>query len=447
MGGICLVILWNYEVLWMQGNAYSGSAGSRSKIVFVNRFYWPDESATGQLLTDLAEHMARNGSDVTVVTSRLHYSAADEKLANSEQHNGVTILRVWTTAYNRSSMFGRLLDLVTFNVFAMLALIRILRSGDLVVAKTDPPFVQLFALVAAWLRRAKLVNWCQDLFPEVAYALMKPSHFPAYRHLLSAARNLALRRADYTVAISKEMRLTLLNQGIHRDRVLVINNWCDQQITPIPKEENTLRETWQLQDDFVIGYSGNLGRAHVPESIYRLIEELAGIPKLKMLFIGAGHGMTWLRQRCQDEGFGHVMFQPYQPRQDLSLSLSAPDIHLISLRSGCQKYIAPSKFYGILAAGRPIAFVGDLDSDMAKDIYRSRFGLTLSPSRVSDWRQSMLNLMQNADELSMMAKNARQAFEWRFAPSTSLDAWQRVLEKTTARAEFQHEKTVVTATQ
>lgn len=431
----------------MQGNLYSGSAVRRSKIVFVNRFYWPDESATGQLLTDLAEHMARNGSDVTVVTSRLHYSSADQKLEGAGQRNGVNIHRVWTTAYDRSSMLGRLLDLVTFNLFAMLALIRILRAGDIVVAKTDPPFIQLFAFMAARLRRAKLVNWCQDLFPEVAYALMKQSHFSGYRSLLSAARNFALRRADYTVAISKEMRLTLLHQGIHRDRVLVINNWCDRQIAPIPKDENTLRDKWHLQDDFVIGYSGNLGRAHVPESVYRLVQELAGIPKLKMLFIGAGHGMTWLQQQCRAEGFDHVVFQPYQSRRDLSLSLSAPDIHLISLRSGCQKFIAPSKFYGILAAGRPVAFIGDLDSDMAKDIYRSRFGLTLSPNRIGDWRQSIVNVMQNDDELAMMARNARQAFDWRFAPSTSLEAWQRVLEKTTAQPEFPHEKTVVTATQ
>ncbi|MEM9442496.1 MAG: glycosyltransferase WbuB, partial [Pseudomonadota bacterium] len=227
----------------------------------------------------------------------------------------------------------------------------------------------------------------------------------------------------------------------------VINNWCDRQIAPIPKDENTLRDKWHLQDDFVIGYSGNLGRAHVPESVYRLVQELAGIPKLKMLFIGAGHGMTWLQQQCRAEGFDHVVFQPYQSRRDLSLSLSAPDIHLISLRSGCQKFIAPSKFYGILAAGRPVAFIGDLDSDMAKDIYRSRFGLTLSPNRIGDWRQSIVNVMQNDDELATMSRNARQAFDWRFAPSTSLEAWQRVLEKTTAQPEFPHEKTVVTATQ
>ncbi len=423
----------------------AGSVTTDPRIVFVNRFYWPDESATGQLLTDLAEHMASKGARVTVVTSRLRYSSDDEILSGADEKNGVSIERIWTTSFDRSSIVGRLMDLVTFNVSAMIKLIRILRTDDLVVAKTDPPFLQLFAWFAAWLRRAKLVNWCQDLFPEVAYALIKKSYLQRSQNLLSAFRNHALRQADYTVAVSKEMRHTLVKQGIDRDRVLVINNWCDHEIRPIPKEENTLRKKWQLQDDFIIGYSGNLGRAHVPESIFRLVRELAGIPRLKLLFIGAGHGMNWLRQECRDENLSHVVFKPYQPRQDLSLSLSTPDVHLISLERGCQNYIAPSKFYGVLAAGRPIAFVGEANSDMAKDIRRSRFGVTLGLDCAGDWRRAVLDVMQNRDELSAMARNARQAYEWRFRPSSSLEAWQNVLERTSSAASYQNGKALVTA--
>ena len=429
----------------MPKSVLAGSTAPNPRIVFVNRFYWPDESATGQLLTDLAEHMASKGARVTVVTSRLRYSSDDENLSRAEEKKGVSIERIWTTSFGRSSVFGRLIDLVTFNVFAMMKLIKILRTDDLVVAKTDPPFLQLFAWFAVWLRRAKLINWCQDLFPEVAYALIKRSYLTRSQNLLSALRNHALRQADYTVAVSKEMRHTLVKQGIDRDRLLVIDNWCDHEIRPISKEENTLRQTWQLQDDFIIGYSGNLGRAHVPESIDLLVRELAGIPRLKMLFIGAGHGMNWLKQRCRDERLSHVVFKPYQPREDLSLSLSVPDVHLISLERGCQNYIAPSKFYGALAAGRPIAFVGEANSDMARNIRRSRFGIVLALECPGFWRQTVLDVMQNRDELSTMAGNARQAYEWRFRPSSSLEAWQKVIERTSSVASYQNGEDPVAA--
>jgi glycosyltransferase involved in cell wall biosynthesis len=429
----------------MSRSLLPGSGETDPRIVFVNRFYWPDESATGQLLTDLAEHMASQGATVTVVTSRLRYSSDDENFSGADEKNGVSIERIWTTSFGRSSIVGRLMDLMTFNVFAMIKLIRILRTDDLVVAKTDPPFLQLFAWFAVWLRRAKLINWCQDLFPEVAYALIKRSYLSRSQSFLSAFRNHALRQADCTVAVSKEMRHTLVQQGIDRNRLLVINNWCDDEIRPVPMEENLLRQKWQLQDDFVIGYSGNLGRAHVPESIYRLVTELAGISGLKMLFIGAGHGMDWLRQKCRDERFSHVVFKPYQPREDLSLSLSTPDVHLISLERGCQRYIAPSKFYGVLAAGRPIAFVGEANSDMAKDIRRSRFGITLALDRAGDWRRAVLDVMQDREELSTMARNARQAYEWRFRPSSSLEAWQNVLERTSSAASYHDGKALVAA--
>jgi len=401
----------------------------KSKVLFINRFYWPDESATSQLLSDLAEHLASNGVNVTVVTSRLRYASPKQSLPAIEHHNGVEIRRVWTTAFDRSSLAGRMLDFLTFYLFATFALIRLTDRQDVVVAKTDPPLIQLFAWFATRLKRARLINWCQDLFPEVAFALAKSHSHDTLRSALHEIRNFALKRSYMNVTISSEMRDTLLTQGINRNRVIVINNWCGQSVEPVPKESNTLREQWQIQDDFVLGYSGNLGRAHVPDKIFALAKELVGIPKLKMLFIGSGHGMAWLQERCEAEQFDHVLFEPYQPRESLSISLSVPDMHLISLKSECQRFLAPSKFYGILAVGRPVAFLGDPQCELAQEVHRSRFGLTLPLNRTDDWRSAICDVIDDEDGLTAMGHNARKAYDERFKPSTSLSAWQEVLQK------------------
>jgi len=400
----------------------------KNKVVFVNRFYWPDVSATSQLLTDLAEHLASNGTDVTVITSRLHYASPETKLPPAEQHNGVNICRVRTSAFHRSSLLGRLLDFVTFCVSSTIALIKLVKPNDIVVAKTDPPLIQLFAWIAVGLRRARLVNWCQDLFPEVAFAVMRDDKPSKLSGALSQLRNFALKRSDVTVTVSDEMRQTLISQGVNRDRVIVIKNWCGKDVVPVPKEKNALREEWGLNDDFVIGYSGNLGRAHVPEKIYELVKELANVPKVKLLFIGSGHGMSWLKQRCHDERRDHVIFKPYQPRAELSTSLSLPDLHLMSLKSGCQKYLAPSKFYGILAAGRPVAFLGDRQTDLAKEIDHSGIGITLPIDRPSSWRSVLLSMIGDRAGLIEMGVNARKVYEQRFTPGTSLNAWQSAIE-------------------
>lgn len=400
-----------------------------SSVVLVNRFYWPDQSATSQLLTDLAEHIASSGTKVVIVTSRLRYDSSKERLPPSDRHKNVEIRRVWTTGFDRASLAGRALDFLTFYLFASFALIRIIKKGDIVVAKTDPPLIQVFAWFATWVKRGRLVNWCQDLFPEIVYALAEQRNGGAIGTVLHRLRNFALHRSQMNVTISNEMGKTLIAQGLDHRRVQVIRNWCDPAIEPVSNGANELRRRWKLTDKFVLGYSGNLGRAHIPDKIHLLINELKDIPSLKFLFVGSGHGMKWLRQQCNQEGHKHVIFKPYQPRDTLSLSLSVPNVHLISLRSGCQKFLAPSKFYGILAAGRPIAFLGDRDCELADEIEKTQYGTVLDVNHVQSWRDQVLGLMENTAELATMATNARHAYEAHFTAQASLDAWSRVIER------------------
>ena len=411
-----------------------------STVVLVNRFYWPDQSATSQLLTDLAEHIASNGTKVVIVTSRLRYDSSKERFPPIDRRKGVEIRRVWTTGFDRASLAGRALDFLTFYLFASFALIRIVQRGDIVVAKTDPPLIQVFAWFATWIKRGRLVNWCQDLFPEVVYALAEQRNGGAVGAALHRLRNFALHRSEMNVTISSEMGKTLINQGLDKRRIQVIRNWCDPKIAPVSKGANELRSHWQLENNFVLGYSGNLGRAHIPDKIHQLINELQGIPSLRFLFVGSGHGMKWLRQQCHQEAKDNVIFKPYQPRETLSLSLSVPDVHLISLRSGCQNFLAPSKFYGILAAGRPIAFLGDRDCELAEEIEQSRCGTVLDVNQVQSWRDQILSLVENRVELATMGTNARNAYEAQFTAQTSLDAWSRMIEhlpasQTTEQAE------------
>src|SRR3712207_6570820 len=147
------------------------SASSMSKVVFVNRYYAPDESATSQLLGDLARKCAMAGRDVHVVTSRQLYHDPSAQLPGSEVRDGVSIRRVWTTRFGRWSIAGRLIDYLTFHAAVAWALVTSLRSGDIVVAKTDPPLLCVMVALAAALRGATLINWIQDLFPEAATSM------------------------------------------------------------------------------------------------------------------------------------------------------------------------------------------------------------------------------------------------------------------------------------
>jgi hypothetical protein len=151
----------------------------------------------------------------------------------------------------------------------------------------------------------------------------------------------------------------LSSQGIPQSQITVIHNWADgQAIQPLAAENNPLRTEWQLQDKFVVGYSGNLGRAHEFTTILEAATQLIEDPQIVFLFIGSGPQKLWLEAEVNKRHLTNVLFKPYQPRECLGDSLTVPDVHLISLRPSLEGLMVPSKFYGIAAAGRPVLYLG-----------------------------------------------------------------------------------------
>ena len=143
------------------------------RLVFVNRFYRPDQSGTARMLAGIATGLAEAGHDVTVITSRqLRTSVPDVKgqLAAEESLDGVQVVRVQGAANGGVGALSRLADYLRFHLLATWLALRVVRSGDVLIAKTDPPLLCVPMALVARVRRAVLINWTQDLFPEVAVA-------------------------------------------------------------------------------------------------------------------------------------------------------------------------------------------------------------------------------------------------------------------------------------
>lgn len=392
------------------------------RLLSVNRFYWPDHSATSQLLTDLAVACSRAGHSVTVVTSRQIYDRPRAGLPARERQDGVRVHRVWTTRWGRDWLPGRAIDYAVFYFAALLALLRLARPGDVVLVKTDPPLLSVVAGLAARWRGAQLVAWQQDLFPEVASALGLRWAAGLSGRLLRSLRNRSLRRARATVVLNDRMAEHLRRAGVERG-VRIIANWPDAAIQPVAPADNPFRATAGLEGRLVAGYSGNLGRAHLPSKIAELVAATGDIAGLTWVFVGGGAGLAQMRARLGSLGADRVQFHPYQPRERLSESLSAPDVHLISLDPACEGLIMPSKFYGVLAAGRPVLFLGDPDGSIAKEIRSHGLGLVLPADRPEAWHPLLADLLARPKRLAEMGARARARFEAAYRPEQALAAW------------------------
>ena len=282
-------------------------------------------------------------------------------------------------------------------------------------------------------RDAHLVNWLQDLYPEVAGAVGVPLMNGIVGHGLAALRNRSLRRARANVAISTGMAERLHRLGLPPYRIAVIANWSDDEtIRPLARADHPLRRAWQLEDKFVVGYSGNLGRTHDVETVLTAADRLRQRTDIVFVFIGGGTQFDAIKRRIGRTGLSAtVRFFPYQEREALPLSLTLPDLHWLSLRPALEGLIFPSKFYGIAAAGRPVLALAGADGEIARLLERHGGGVTVEPDDADKLTQTIVELAGAPVRCEAMGRRARAMLDGQFSRRAALAQWEGTLDNAT----------------
>jgi colanic acid biosynthesis glycosyl transferase WcaI len=401
------------------------------RVIFVNRFFFPDHSATSQILSDLAFHLAGMEREIHIVTSSQIYDAPQASLPDYEITNGVRVHRVSSTKFGRSALLGRSIDYLSFYRSAWHCLVEVAGQGDVVIAKTDPPLVSVVAMAAARRKGAVLINWLQDLYPELAVVLGVPFIRGPLAAVLAEFRNRSLRSAAATVVVGNLMGQKVEALGISSKRVRVIPNWCDDlAIQPLAQSENPLRQAWGLQGKFVFGYSGNLGRAHEFDTVLAAAELLRDDPHIVFLMIGGGKRFDELARAVKERSLASSFrFMPYQERKMLTYSLGAPDAHWLSLKPELEGLIVPSKFYGIAAAGKPIVVIADKNGELARLVQEHACGVVIEPGNASALAGALLRLSSEPGTITEMGIRARKMLDAHFTRQKALERWGALLDQ------------------
>ena len=218
--------------------------------------------------------------------------------------------------------------------------------------------------------------------------------------------------------------------GVSADRIRVVPNWSgDDQIAPVPPGENPLRRKWKLENKFVVGYSGNLGRAHEFNTVLAAAERLRDTPQIVFAVIGGGHHFEEFARRVKTLGLDcNFCFQPYQDEADLKYSLSLPDVHWISLRPELEGLIVPSKTYGIAAAGRPIIAITAKDGEIARLVRQYKCGVIVAPGDADGLAQVVVDLCTDPQSTAAMGRQARTMLEAHFTDRRAFERWRGVLD-------------------
>lgn len=404
--------------------------GHQMKIIFVNRYAFPDQSATSRMITSIASALAQRGYDVVTLSSRHFHNEQQTVLPTEDLVSGVRIVRLSTSHFGRQNLAGRAIDYLFFHLSAFAWLLRYAARGDIAVVCTDPPFLSVTTAAALRLRGATMVNWIMDLFPETAIELGLFKRWPIIGKFARSLRNWSIGTSAVVACPTTTMADYLRDQLGSRAPITVMRHWSDgKEIFPIDPADNPLRAEWGLQDKLVIGYSGNFGRAHDFSTILAAATLLKDRSDICFLMIGSGHQHAVVVDAAKKLGLTNMIFKPLQPAERLAQSLCAADAHLVSLLPQLEHCIIPSKFYGILAAGRPTLFIGDVNGEVARVNDAYGCGKNIAIGDGERLASAICELSDNEAQRKQMGEIARRAMASDYSYDQTMDKWSALLNR------------------
>ncbi len=366
------------------------------RIVFINQFFWPDGAATSQYLTDLTRFLAAQGHEVEVICGDSSYA----QLGASEEEPPAVVHRIACSRF-AGGLPSRLFSYASFFFGAIWRGLRV-PAADVVVTLTTPPMLPVIGGVIKRVRGGKHFIWEMDLFPEalVDVGLMKQSSYLV--RLLGYIADWARLQSDGVIALGDCMRRRLLDRGIPESQIHVAENWADgSKIFPLP-----VQRTGSLR----VLYSGNLGRTHDIDTIIYAMERLKGDPQFHFHFRGGGARRKELADSCHKRGIANISFDSYCRRDEMLDNLASGDIGLVTQREACLGTVVPSKVYGLLAAGRPILYIGPRQSTPAEIIRRFGCGWQVNCGNGQAVFELLKDLGLRRHEIAAAGARARMAF-------------------------------------
>lgn len=410
----------------------------KKKITFVINYFYPDLASTGQLMTDLCTHL-QNEFEITVIASQPGYAGEKNTKKNKvfeiDYLENIKVVRLHLPAVDKTSKISRMKYIFSYFVLANFALIKEKRT-DVIYTISQPPILGgLIGTIGKFLKRSKHIYNIQDFNPEQAAAISYTSKESVFK-VAVAIDKLNCSYADNIIVVGYDMSETLKKRFIGRKipKHVVINNWTDEkEIVPISKSDpnvNGFLKEHDLENKFIIMYSGNLGLYYDLENLIKITEHFYENRDIAFVFVGEGAVKKEMQDFVQKNNVRNVYFLPYQPKEFIKYSLNAADIHLVVNQKGIKGVSVPSKIYGVMAAGKPILGVLENGSEAQMLIDNSNCGIVLEPQDYTGIIKAIESYYKmDRETLQQKGLNGRKYLETSLRREISINKYKDVLKE------------------
>jgi glycosyltransferase involved in cell wall biosynthesis len=386
---------------------------SRRTFLIFSQVYVPDPASVGQHMHDVAVEMARRGHRVIVYASERGYDDPSVTYPREEKRDGVEIRRIPFASFGKKTIAHRIAGTASFMSQVIMHGLAT-KEVDGLLFSTSPPMVGFVGTLQKWFKNVPTTYWAMDLNPDQLIAMGKIKADSAAARFLEASNRAILRNADLVVALDRFMadRLRPRCPGLD-SKLAIIPPWPhESHVSPVPHEENPFRREHGLDGKFVVMYSGNHSPANPLDTLLAAAERLKDDDRFRFLFVGGGIGKAAVEKFVRDRNVRNAICLPYQPIESLRFSLSAADVHVVTLGDNMVGIVHPCKIYGAMAVARPVVFFGPRPSHVSDLLAKHGFGWQLSHGDVESAVRRLRDVSQlPPSELERLGRTARGVLE------------------------------------
>ena len=386
------------------------------KITIICPHFAPDTAPTGEVMTQIVNELQHLGHRIHVVTSLPWYRDHSVepgwtgRLISREKTSWGKITRIHPFASkNRTNILARAIAFGAFSCVAALVA-TLTRRTEIILAMSPPLTLGLAGWVAAKRHKAPLILNIQDIHPDAAIETGTLTDTRVIQ-LLRRIELTSYAKADAVTVLSDDLRKKLISRIDEESKLRVIPNFVDtEQIYPGDRN-NSYRHELGVTDETIVMYAGNVGFSQPLELVLEAARYLADRDDIIFVINGNGSRRAYFEKEAEE--LPNVTFMDYQPRQRLNEVLAAGDIHIIPLQKGLSSISVPSKFYSILAAGRPVLASVDPGTEIDLVVTRSGAGRSTPAGDTQEFIAALTALIDDPHGRVAAGLEARRfAEEW-----------------------------------
>lgn len=370
-------------------------------ILFLTDNFPPEVNAPASRTFEHCREWVKSGEQVTVITTAPNFPKGrvfqgyKNRLWQTEQMDGIRVIRVWTYVTANEGFVRRVLDYVSFMVSAVISAFFV-RRVDVVIG-TSPQF---FTACAAWLvscyKWRPFVFELRDLWPESIRVVGAMKDSWALR-MLERLELFLYRRAARVVSVTQAFKRNLVSRGIEPDKIRVVTNGVDiSRFVPQPRDPALVKELG-LEGCFVAGYIGTHGLAHALETLLEAARRAQdeGDRTLAFVLLGDGARKAELKQRAQELGLRNVRFVDSVSKDQVPRYWALLDVAIIHLRrTPLFETVIPSKLFECMGMGIPV--LHGVAGESAEIVTTEDVGIPFTPEDATALLEGMRRLQGDA---------------------------------------------------